>query len=78
MFSQHVEYCMIHMNIGCVKLIISNVVIILITLSLREPMLFVSLGIIVKRPFFDPLRDEALYDDGEFWEVSVCLKTVII
>ena len=41
-------------------------------------MLFVSLGIIVKRPFFDPLRDEALYDDGEFWEVSVCLKTVII
>lgn len=26
-------------------------------------------GIIVKRPFFDPLREEALYDDGEFWEV---------
>lgn len=26
-------------------------------------------GVIVKQPFFDPLRDEALYDDGEFWEV---------
>ena len=34
-------------------------------------MWFVFLGIIVKRPFFDPLREEALYDDGEFWEVSV-------
>ncbi|KAL9969465.1 hypothetical protein ACROYT_G021685 [Oculina patagonica] len=26
-------------------------------------------GVIVKQPFFDPLREEALYDDGEFWEV---------
>ncbi|CAH3176960.1 unnamed protein product [Porites evermanni] len=26
-------------------------------------------GIIVKQPFFDPLKEEALYDDGEFWEV---------
>lgn len=30
-------------------------------------------GVIVKQPFFDPLRDEALYDDGEFWEVSVVI-----
>lgn len=27
-------------------------------------------GIIVKQPFFDPLKEEALYDDGEFWEVG--------
>lgn len=53
-------------------------VIILIRHTPRELVRFVSLGIIVKRPFFDPLREEALYDDGEFWEVSVCLKTVII
>ena len=31
-------------------------------------------GVIVKQPFFDPLRDEALYDDGEFWEVSVVIS----
>ena len=30
-------------------------------------------GVIVKQPFFDPLREEALYDDGELWEVSVTI-----
>ena len=30
-------------------------------------------GVIVKQPFFDPLRKEALYDDGELWEVSVII-----
>lgn len=45
---------------------------------LTELVWFFSSGIIVKRPFFDPLREEALYDDGEFWEVSVCLETEII
>ena len=28
------------------------------------------LGIIVKQLFFDQLKEEALYDDGEFWDAG--------
>ena len=28
------------------------------------------LGIIVKQLFFDHLKEKALYDEGEFWDVG--------
>lgn len=39
-----------------------------VILTLKNIDVFV--GIIVKQQFFDPLEEEALYDDGEFWEVG--------
>ena len=33
-------------------------------------------GLIIRHPFFDPLQEDELYDDGSFWEVKKCFFLV--